>query len=210
MTDDRQTHWQTVYSTKSEADVSWFQATPQPSLELLRLVGARPSEAVIDIGGGASRLVDHLIAAGFSDLTVLDLSSAALDVARTRLGAAASGVEWIVADASEWTPGRRYDIWHDRAAFHFLTEPSRQAAYIERLQAALNPGGRVILGTFAPDGPEKCSGLPVARHDATSLGALLGDQFELLDSRRHDHATPWSSVQKFQFSTFVRADRQTT
>jgi 2-polyprenyl-3-methyl-5-hydroxy-6-metoxy-1,4-benzoquinol methylase len=201
---NRQAHWENVYTTKGEAEVSWFQETPVPSLELLALVGAQPSSAIIDIGGGASRLVDSLVAQGFENITVLDLSAAALASARARLGDKGGRVKWIAADATEWQPPETYDVWHDRAAFHFLTDEKEQNAYIQRLKQALRCGGHVIIGTFAPDGPEKCSGLPVARHSAESLSALLGADFVLVDSRRHEHATPWQAVQKFQFSTFRR------
>lgn len=202
---DRHTHWQEVYTTKGETDVSWFQETPEVSLQLLALAGADPGKSIIDIGGGASRLVDSLLDSRFGRLSVLDLSEAALAAARARLGARADGVEWIAADATTWTPREAaYDFWHDRAAFHFLTEPRDQADYIERLRRGLRVGGHVIMGTFAPDGPEKCSGLPVARHDAGSLSVLMGKGFALVDQRRHEHATPWGSIQKFQFSTFRR------
>lgn len=204
MTDDQQAHWQNVYATKGEAEVSWFQETPAPSLELLALVGARPESAIIDVGGGASRLVDALLDGGFGNITVLDLSSQALATARGRLGERADTVHWIAADATAWEPPQVYDVWHDRAAFHFLTEPARQDAYIARLRRGLKIGGHVIIGTFAPDGPEKCSGLPIVRHDSGSLTRLLGDGFVLVDARRHDHATPWGAVQRFQFSTFRR------
>lgn len=200
---DRKSHWERVYSEKQETEVSWFQETPAPSLDLLRLVNAGRESAIVDVGGGASRLVDELVAQGYADVTVLDLSAAALLKARQRLGARADGVTWIAADATRWEPEqRRYDVWHDRAACHFLTEPADQHAYVERLRRALKPGGHVIMGTFAPDGPEKCSGLPVVRHDAASLSELLGPRFTLVDERTHEHETPWASVQKFQFSTF--------
>lgn len=204
MTTDSKQHWENVYATKAEADVSWFQDSATPSLELIALTDARPSDAIIDVGGGASRLVDGLLQAGFEDVTVLDLSRSALDAARQRLGQNGQGVHWIDADATRWRPERRYDVWHDRAAFHFLTESIDQNAYIERLKEALTIGGHLILGTFAPDGPEKCSGLPVARHDAESLSTLLGPGFSLIDHRRHEHQTPWGSIQRFQFSTFRR------
>jgi SAM-dependent methyltransferase len=204
-TNGRQTHWENVYTTKGEAEVSWFQETPAPSLELLELVGVKPSSGIIDVGGGASRLVDRLIAQGFENITVLDLSATALGAARMRLGDIGGKVKWIVADATEWHPPEIYDVWHDRAAFHFLTDERDQQAYIQRLKQALPRGGHVIIGTFALDGPEKCSGLPVARHSAGSLSTLLGGDFVLVDSRRHEHTTPWQAVQKFQFSTFRRA-----
>ncbi|MBX9459468.1 MAG: class I SAM-dependent methyltransferase [Rhizobium sp.] len=202
---DRQSHWQNVYSTKTEDEVSWFQETPAPSLDLLALAGTGKDSAIIDIGGGTSRLVDRLLAEGYADLTVLDLSPAALETARARLGNAGERVTWIADDATRWQPARQYDIWHDRAAFHFLTAPEDQQAYVERLRGGLRIGGHAIIGTFAVDGPEKCSGLPVSRHSAETLAAILGPGFERLDTRRHEHATPWGSIQKFQFSTFRRS-----
>jgi SAM-dependent methyltransferase len=209
---ERQAHWQNVYAAKGEAEVSWFQENPAPSLELIVLAGAGSRPAIVDIGGGASRLVDHLILQGFEDLTVLDLSATALDAAKARIGEKASQVHWLVADVTAWTPPRLYDVWHDRAAFHFLTDPADQAAYVARLRRALRPGGCAIIGSFALNGPERCSGLPVARYDAESLGEALGPGFALVDARRHDHLTPWGATQHFQFSTFrfgreVRAHR---
>ncbi len=201
---ERKAHWENVYSTKDETAVSWFQETPSPSLELLDFIGAEKSSAIIDVGGGASRLVDHLLARNFANVTVLDLSAKALAASRARLGDEGDKVKWIAADATEWRPSEIYDIWHDRAAFHFLTGEDAQDAYLRRLRQALRPGGHAIIGTFALDGPEKCSGLPVCRHSPESLAALLGPDFALLDSRRHEHATPWASVQKFQFSAFRR------
>ena len=198
----RERHWENVYSTKSEKDVSWFQETPGPSLELIKLVGATRRSAIVDIGGGASRLAERLVSDGYQDLTVLDLSASALAAARQRMDPSSNQVVWIAADVTRWEPSRTYDIWHDRAAFHFLTDPSDQTAYIARLKRALPHGGHAIMGTFAPDGPEKCSGLPVARYDAEELGALLGPSFILIDSRRHEHQTPWGAVQRFQFSSF--------
>ncbi len=201
----RQVHWQTVYRSKGETDVSWFEAEPAVSLDLVARAGTPPEAAVIDIGGGASRLVDHLLDRGFADVTVLDLSEAALAAARARLGGRAAQVQWIVADATTWTPPRRYHLWHDRAAFHFLTEPADRTAYMARLRQAIAPGGHVVIGTFAPDGPARCSGLPVIRHDADSLAAALGPGFVLVDTRRQAHVTPSGPVQRFQFCTFRRA-----
>ena len=199
--DDRRSHWDGVYSTKSEDAVSWFEPSPDISLALLREAGLQTDMAVVDIGGGASRLVDALVALPVADITVLDVSAAALRTAQARLPAG-STVQWIAADVTTWLPDRRYHLWHDRAAFHFLTEDRDQAAYVATLKRALRPGGRAIIGTFALDGPEKCSGLPVARYDPDSLQAVLGDDFKLLFSRRHDHSTPWGTSQRFQFSTF--------
>ncbi|HWN77547.1 MAG TPA: class I SAM-dependent methyltransferase [Bradyrhizobium sp.] len=201
----RQHHWEKVYTTKGESEVSWFQETPALSLELIKLVGAMQNSAIIDIGGGASRLVDHLVSRGYQDVTVLDLSAAALGSARSRIGDKANRVTWIAADVTTWQPSWTYDLWHDRAAFHFLTERNDQAAYVARLRRALRAGGHAIIATFAPDGPERCSGLMVSCYDANALALTLGEGFELIDTRRHDHTTPWGAVQKFQFSTFRRA-----
>jgi SAM-dependent methyltransferase len=200
--ESRQAHWEGVYTKKGENEVSWFQDNPAPSLELIAHVSAIPASAIIDIGGGASRLVDNLVDRGFEDVTVLDLSEAALEAAKGRLGGRAAQVHWIVADATVWQPLKIYDIWHDRAAFHFLTEDRDRAAYVERLEGALIVGGYAIIATFALDGPERCSGLPVVRYDPVSLGQTLGRAFQLVDTRRHTHATPWGSDQSFQFSVF--------
>jgi SAM-dependent methyltransferase len=201
----RKAHWENVYTTKGEREVSWFQENPVPSLELIALAGISAGASIIDIGGGASRLVDALVERKIGRITVLDLSAAALDAAKERLGDRGAGVEWVVADVTTWEPLQTYDLWHDRAAFHFLTDASDRSAYVGYLNRAVRSGGHVILGTFAPDGPERCSGLPIMRYDAGILGTILGTDFELVDSRRHDHTTPWGAVQRFQFSTFRRA-----
>lgn len=200
---ERQSHWQNVYQTKGERDVSWFQETPAISIDLIHATGVTAGASVVDIGGGASRLVDSLVDEGFA-VTVLDISERALATSRERLGPYATRVSWIVADVAAWRPEKTYDIWHDRAAFHFLTEPGDHAAYAACIQSALRPGGHVIVGTFAPDGPERCSGLPVVRHDAASISGVLGSTFKLIESRRQDHRTPGGSVQRFQFSRFQR------
>lgn len=201
MTEARPAYWDKVYTTKADDSVSWFEQSPTVSLELIEAAGIGLG-SIIDIGGGTSRLVDALIARGYANVAVLDLSAQALEIAKARLGPRGEAVEWIVADVTQWQPGRRFDLWHDRAAFHFLTSPGAQAAYALTLDSALNPGGVAIIGTFALDGPEKCSGLPVVRHDAASIGKLLGPGFTLVDERRRDHVTPGGSVQKFQFSSF--------
>ena len=187
---ERQSHWQNVYQTKGERDVSWFQETPTISLELIRATGVGPNASIVDIGGGASRLADALIAEGFHSLTVLDVSEKALAASQERLGPKAANIAWIAADVTGWQPGKRYDLWHDRAAFHFLTVPADRAAYAACVRSAVGPGGHIIIATFAPDGPERCSGLPVIRHDASSIGEVLGPSFKLIESRRHNHSTP--------------------
>jgi trans-aconitate methyltransferase len=200
----RQAHWRKVYKEKGEKQVSWFQEKPAISLELIHGIGVKQNSAIIDIGGGASRLVDVLVRDGYRDLTVLDLSDDAVAITRSRLAERAVLVKWIVADMTEWEPSREYDLWHDRAAFHFLTEAADRAAYLDRLTQAIRPGGHAIIGTFAIDGPERCSGLPVMRYDATLLSAALGRAFALIGTRRHDHTTPAGGVQQFLFSVFRR------
>jgi 2-polyprenyl-3-methyl-5-hydroxy-6-metoxy-1,4-benzoquinol methylase len=204
MSTSRQAHWNDAYAAKGEAGVSWFENAPSLSLELIRQAGAGPNSDIIDVGGGASRLVDVLLDGGLGRVTVLDIAPAAIEVAKARLGAAADAVEWIAADVTEWRPEHSYDIWHDRAAFHFLTEPEARQAYVERLDTALKPGGHAVIATFAPDGPERCSGLPVMRYDPAGLAEVLGLSFRLLDQRRHLHTTPWGSTQAFQFSLLKR------
>jgi len=201
---ERQAHWQNVYQTKAEQTVSWFQETPDISLDLIHATGVDKGASIIDIGGGASRLVDALMSEGFKAVSVLDLSEKALATSRERLGAYSAEVQWIVADITSWQPNQTYDVWHDRAALHFLTDPKDRAAYVDRVSKAVRVGGHVIIGTFAPDGPERCSGLPVVRHDAATLGELLGSSFVLAETRGHDHQTPSGTIQRFQFSRFQR------
>jgi SAM-dependent methyltransferase len=201
---DRSSHWETVYATKGENQVSWFQESPAISLALIKATRATKDAAIIDIGGGASRLADALLHEGYRSIAVLDLSAHALEAAKTRIGPPGDKIDWIVADVTSWTPARTYDIWHDRAAFHFLTTPGDRDAYRDRLRRAMNASGHVIIGTFALGGPEKCSGLPVQRYDGNSLSAELGPEFELIETRAEIHRTPWDSAQSFQFSRFRR------
>jgi 2-polyprenyl-3-methyl-5-hydroxy-6-metoxy-1,4-benzoquinol methylase len=202
--ESRQAHWEKVYTSKGENEVGWFQENPAPSLDLI--AGAATASALIDVGGGASRLVDSLLEKGFRTVAVLDLSEAALAAAKARIGRRAAQVQWIVADVTVWEPQEAaYDVWHDRAAFHFLTEERDRTVYVSRLTRAVKPGGHAIIATFAPDGPDRCSGLPVVRYDAQGLGRVLGDGFELVETLRHEHRTPAGSVQRFQFSLFRRA-----
>jgi len=192
---DRFQHWDSVYRTRESAAVSWFQAEPTVTLALVELLGVPRDAAIIDVGGGASRLVDHLLAASYTDLTVLDLSPAALAVSQTRLGEAA-GVEWIAEDLLSWQPARHYDLWHDRAVLHFLSGED-VATYRELLERSVAPGGCVILGTFAPDGPEQCSGLPVARYSTADLTHFLAPTFVVVEERHELHTTPSGATQSF-------------
>jgi len=196
---ERRKHWQLVYETKLPDRCSWYQATPMRSLQFIDASRAKRNAAIIDVGGGASTLVDHLLENSFTDITVLDLINSPLAAARERLGAHAVRRQWIAADILEWTPQRRYDVWHDRALFHFFTAPAEQQRYVEVLRQALVPGGHAILATFGVRGPEKCSGLPVQRHDAASIGAVLGPEFELVRSAEDRHVTPGGETQQFFF-----------
>jgi len=201
---ERQSHWQNVYLKKGEREVSWSQADPQPSLGLIEKFARGRNAAIVDIGGGASRLVDALLAHGFAAITVLDVSDAALQSVKARLGGSAASVRWIAADATDWQPPGTFDIWHDRAAFHFLVEEKDRAAYLDRLHAGVKPGGHAIIATFARDGPEKCSGLPVQRYSPESLAKTIGSAFDLVEHQLHRHVTPWGAVQSFQFSVLRR------
>ena len=167
---ERHAHWQTVYQTKGEHDMSWFEESPAISLELIRATGVSTTASIIDIGGGTSRLVDALLDESYSAVTVLDLSERALETSKARLGPqSAANVKWVAVDLTAWEPSQAYDVWHDRATFHFLTDPNERTAYVERVLRAVRSGGHVIIGTFALDGPERCSGLPVARYDAAAI-----------------------------------------
>lgn len=193
-------HWEQVYQTKQPDGVSWFQAHATRSLELIRSVGASVDANIIDVGGGASTLVDDLLDSGFQHLSVLDLSASALAVAHKRLGASGDRVSWIAGDIRDVPlPAQTYDIWHDRAVFHFLTDPADRAAYVRQVMKSVKPGGHVIVATFAPDGPEQCSGLPVARYAPEQLHGEFGPAFELLEHTSEAHQTPWGSVQHFVY-----------
>ena len=204
MPDDRAGHWQRVYETKDTDAVSWYQAHPRLSLELIELSGVGKDARIVDAGGGASVLVDHLLAAGYADITVLDIAPAALAAAQERLGDDAGRVNWVAADVLAWRPEAPFDLWHDRAVFHFLTEEDDRRRYVKTLRHALKPGGQVIIATFAPDGPEKCSGLPVMRHDAASIAATLGDGFTLIEQRDEHHRTPAGKEQHFVYARLRR------
>jgi SAM-dependent methyltransferase len=202
---DRRRHWDRVYATKAEGDVSWFEAVPHMSLSMMEAAGLTPETCVLDVGGGDSRLVDLLVERGVTCLAVLDISAAALKRAQDRLGDAASVPTWIACDVTgDWVL-KPMDIWHDRAVFHFLTEPQDRASYVRHMRDTLRPDGTAIIATFAPDGPEKCSGLPVARYSPDDLAAELGEGFRLVESVPHVHATPWGAAQSFQYSRFVRS-----
>lgn len=202
-----QDHWENVYKTKQSDAVSWFQEHATQSLNIIRSTGESIDANLIDVGGGASTLVDDLLNSGFKNVTVLDLSASALSVARDRLGAAARSVTWIAGDIrSVVLPEQKYDVWHDRAVFHFLTDPVDRTAYIQQVMKSVRPGGHVIVATFAPDGPEQCSGLPVVRYSPGELHQEFGPRFELVEHMSEEHKTPWGSVQHFVYCHCLRAD----
>ncbi|AKJ27930.1 class I SAM-dependent methyltransferase [Caldimonas brevitalea] len=191
-------HWEQVYSTKHTTSVSWFQEHARQSVDLIRRARGAEQAAIIDVGGGASTLVDDLLAEGDADITVLDLSEAALSAARARLGERAATVTWLAGDITRVElPVHAYDVWHDRAVFHFLTTHDEREAYVRAVLRAVKPGGHVIVATFAEDGPEKCSGLPVMRYNAETLHAEFGRPFTVLGHEREEHRTPFGTVQKF-------------
>ncbi|MDO8604949.1 MAG: class I SAM-dependent methyltransferase [Phaeospirillum sp.] len=201
---DRQAHWQGVYENKAETEVSWYQDRPSASLALIRDTGLGSDARLIDVGGGASRLVDHLLDDGWTRITILDIAAAALERARNRLGERGAQVEWQVADVTNWTPPARFDLWHDRAVFHFLTDPADRVAYAAAMAAAVPKGGQAIVGTFALDGPERCSGLLIRRYDADGLAAEFSRHFEPVAAMAEDHLTPAGKVQRFQFCRLRR------
>jgi SAM-dependent methyltransferase len=191
-------HWERIYSTKATDAVSWYQEHAVSSLQMIRATRLPKDAAIIDVGGGASTLVDDLLADGYSNLTVLDLSRAALEAARERLGSRAAAVRWLEADITKVDLAPlEYDLWHDRAVFHFLTGEGDRAAYVRAVLRSVKPGGHVIVATFAEDGPAQCSGLPVVRYNAHLLHSEFGESFTLLDHQAEEHRTPFGTIQKF-------------
>lgn len=195
-----QSHWETVYRSKTAESVSWYQPHADRSLALIRRIAAGQRRSLIDVGAGASTLVDDLLADGGFDLSLLDLSDAAFEVVRQRLGQQAAAVQWWVGDVTQLAlPTQAYDIWHDRAVFHFLTEAAQRRAYVEQVRRAVRPGGHVIVAAFGPNGPLQCSGLPVMRYSADELHAEFGGVFELQEHLSESHQTPTGQVQEFVY-----------
>ncbi len=199
MTDNKQ-HWETVYSSKPSDAVSWYQPHADRSLQLIQATGLGPQAKVIDVGGGASTLVDDLLVHGYQDVTVMDLSAAALAVARARQAPREARVQWLVADVTTAAlPAHAFDVWHDRAVFHFLTRAEDRQAYVAQVLRSVKPGGHVIVATFADDGPLQCSGLPVMRYAPEGLHAEFGEPFTLVAHQREAHTTPFGTVQQFVY-----------
>ena len=198
-------HWENIYSTKAIHDVSWFQKHARCSLDLIGRTQISPDARIIDVGSGASILISELIARGYKNLTVLDISSAAIAAAQKQLGSTASGVHWIHCDVTKVKiSNHSYDLWHDRAAFHFLTEENDRAAYIKSVSDAVKPGGHLILATFAEDGPLKCSGLQIVRYSPQDLRAQFDGAFSFVEHQYQEHATPFGTVQRFVYCHFQR------
>jgi SAM-dependent methyltransferase len=200
----RQRHWDRIYSTRALEDLSWFQSHPALSVELIERAGLGPRAAIVDVGGGDSLLVDGLLELRFADVTVLDVSPAALDRAQERLGDKAESVGWIASDVTQFRPEREFDLWHDRAVFHFLTDSEERRRYVEVMKTALRDGGQAIVATFSLDGPPKCSGLEVRRYSAKTLAEELGPSFELVESREQVHRTPAGKGQSFVYDRLVK------
>jgi SAM-dependent methyltransferase len=201
---DRKTHWEHVYSTKAETGVSWYQDEPRLSLELIGAVVPAEGGRIIDVGGGASVLVDRLLDLPFGEIAVLDISETALGKAKARLGQRAKRVRWLVADVTNTPELGTFDVWHDRAVFHFLTDPADRRRYAKLARQTVPEGGHLVIATFADDGPKRCSDLDVCRYNAWSLASELGEGFSLVREARETHTTPWGSSQPFFYGVFRR------
>jgi SAM-dependent methyltransferase len=197
-------HWDSVYGRKAVTDLSWYEPRAEKSLELIRSAGVEPADPIVDVGGGASLLVDELLAVGYRDLTVLDISATVLEKLRERLGARASRVTLLDRDVTAFEAQRRYALWHDRAVFHFLVERADRQRYLQALRRALRANGHLVIATFGPSGPERCSGLPTQRYDARALAAELDPDFKLMESSLTVHVTPWNAPQQFLYCRFAR------
>lgn len=203
---DTKAHWEKVYTTNAPDAVSWYRPHLEKSLELITCAIPDPAAAILDVGGGESTLVDDLLARGYKNLTVLDVSQTAFEVTKKRLGAAADQVRWLVADITEAElDAGAFNVWHDRAVFHFLTAEAQRAAYVRQVVRAVKPGGHVIVSTFGPEGPTKCSGLTVMRYDSASLHGQFGARFQLMGSSHELHQTPFGATQQF-LTCFCRKD----
>jgi len=201
---DRKKHWENIYKTKQLNEVSWYQPVPVTSLQLIEKLNIPLNAAIIDVGGGDSFLVDNLLDLGYTNITVLDISEAAIERAKNRLGNRANSVQWIVADAANFVPPHAYDLWHDRAAFHFLTAPKEIENYVNTAHQFIKPGGVLIVGTFSESGPLKCSGIVIKQYTEDAMKQVFANKFEPLGCETFDHTTPFNTTQNFLFCTFSR------
>lgn len=202
MKNDRKTHWETIYQNKSPEEVSWTQEIPQTSLDFIHSFELEKSAKIIDIGGGDSKLADYLLDEGFENITVLDISAKALEKAKKRLGDKAAKVNWIVSDITEFKPQTTYDVWHDRAVFHFLTTAEEVDAYKSITTKAVT--GFLIIGTFSEDGPTKCSGLEIKQYTGKTLASMFKEGFDKISCKKIDHTTPFGTTQNFLFCSFKK------
>jgi ubiquinone/menaquinone biosynthesis C-methylase UbiE len=202
---NEQRHWQSIYRERSPHEVSWYEPYPERSLTLIRAAGLDKDAAIVDVGGGASALAGELLEAGFTDITVADLSQSALDQAKRQLGKRATEIDWVVADARKHDFGREFDLWHDRAMFHFMVEAPDRNGYLNVLRRSLRPGGHLVVATFGPEGPTRCSGLPVNRYGIEELSTRLGPEFEPISADLQLHHTPSGSEQQFLWTHFRRS-----
>lgn len=200
MNTSRKSHWEHVYTTKDSASVSWYQPVPAKSLELIRLTGVSLQAPVLDVGGGASTLVDKLLDAGYQDVSVLDIASSAFTQAHARLGTSATQAKWIESDVTDFAPARSYAVWHDRAVFHFLTDAADRERYLDVLRKSLQSRGHFLLATFGEEGPVRCSGLEVQRYSVEMLKVLLEPDFRLRAYELEEHSTPTGAAQEFLYS----------
>lgn len=201
---DRKTHWETIYQSKKPTDLSWYQSKPITSLKFISELNLKKDAKIIDIGAGESFLADFLLRDGFSDLTILDISEKALEHTKLKLAEKAKLLKWITADIASFVPKEKYDLWHDRAAFHFLTDQTQIHNYLKTLENSINPGGYVILGTFSEKGPVKCSGLEIKQYSIAAMGGLLSENFQKIQCKNIDHGTPSGAVQNFTFCSFKK------
>lgn len=199
---NRKNHWENIYQTKQLNEVSWYQPTPQTSLDYINELGKPKNAKIIDVGGGDSFLVDHLLKQGYSNITVLDISEAAINRAKKRLGDSANKVTWIVSDITDFNPTETYDVWHDRAAFHFLTKESDIRKYVEIVNKSITENGNLIIGTFSEQGPLKCSGIEIKQYSEASLSKQFEPQFTKINGKTLNHETPFNTIQNFTFCTF--------
>lgn len=199
---DRKKHWENIYQTKELKEVSWFQPTPETSLDFFKQLNVPATAKIIDIGGGDSLLVDHLLDLDYQNISVLDISAAAIDRAKQRLGERANKVKWIIADAANFKPLEKYDFWHDRAAFHFLTDEQEISNYLETAQLSINPEGILVIGTFSEQGPKECSGIEIKQYSETTMTNRLKKFFEKIKCITVDHKTPSGTIQNFVFCSF--------
>jgi len=207
---DNKKHWENIYKTKKLSEVSWFQSTPETSLNFFQQFNVPKTAKIIDIGGGDSLLVDHLLDLGYQNITILDISESALNRAKQRLGNRAKKVTWVVSDVTSYISTEKYDFWHDRAAFHFLTDEKEISTYLNIAQKSINPTGILVIGTFSEQGPKKCSGIEIKQYSESSMTERLKTFFEKIKCITIDHKTPFETIQNFVFCSFRKLNNESS